>query len=164
MVILTYLANLIVDELDENANEASITQLFMTLFTQSGGLFSFCQSFPHIRMFLAPPNLRTRPSWYPRLRPTIIRIFHQFLLTRPPNLQLLNDYSGSLELDGVHFSILCGINFVKGLVDQAVELLKDDPPEPKHVLVDYYHNHIFFYLLFGLIHIFNFILFRDSVC
>ena len=145
MVILTYLTNLIVDELDENANEASITQLFMTLFTQSGGLFSFCQSFPHIRMFLAPPNLRTRPSWYPRLRPTIIRIFHQFLLTRPPNLQLLNDYSGSLELDGVHFSILCGINFVKGLVDQAVELLKDDPPEPKHVLVDYYHNHIYFF-------------------
>ena len=84
---------------------------------------------------LAPPNLRLRPNWYSRLRPTIIRVLHQFLQTRPVNLQILDDYSGDLEKDGVHYNILAGINFVKGLADQVIELMKSAPPDPNFKLV-----------------------------
>ena len=68
--------------------------------------------------------------WYSRLRPTIIRVLHRFLQTKPPNLQVLDDFSGDLEKDGVHYSILSGVNFVKGLADQAVELSRVAPPDP----------------------------------
>ena len=79
---------------------------------------------------MAPPNVRNRPLWYSRLRPTIIRVLHQFLQTRPSNLQLLDDYAGELEKDGVHYTILSGINFVKSLVDQTMVLVKSAPPDP----------------------------------
>ena len=130
MVVMSYLTNLLVDHLDEDANEGCLNQFFLELFTQTEGLFVFCQSFPMVRMFLAPPNVRNRPAWYARLRPTIIRALHQFMQTRPPNLQLLDDFSGDLEKDGIHYSILSGINFVKSLVDQAMTLIKTPPPDP----------------------------------
>jgi len=132
------LTNIVVDCLDENANEGSLNQLFIELFTQTGGLFNFCQSFPHVRMFLAPPNIRLRPNWYPKFRPTVIRVLHQFMLSRPQNLQLLQDFSGDLDKEGIHFSILCGINFVKSLADQTLELMKIDPPVPSIKLVFYF--------------------------
>ena len=135
MVILSFLTNIIVDTLSEDSNEASLNQLFIELFTQTNGLFSFCSTFPTVRVFLAPPNVRLRPNWYSRLRPTIIRVLHQFLQTRPPNLQLLEDYSGDLEKDGIHYNILAGINFVKGLADQVIELMKSAPPDPNVKLV-----------------------------
>ena len=130
VVVMSYLTNLLVDGLDEDANEGSLNQFFLELFTHAEGLFVFCQSFPMVRVFLAPPNVRNRPVWYSRLRPTIIRVLHQFMQTRPPNLQLLDDFSGDLEKDGVHYSILSGINFVKAMVDQAMTLVKFQPPDP----------------------------------
>ena len=126
---MTYLTNIIVDSLDEKTNEGFIRQLFIDLFTTAGGLYNFCQSFPNVRMFISPPNVRLTPSWYPAIRPTIIRVLHQFLQTKPPNLQLLQDYSGDLEHDGIHYTILAGINFVKGLTDQVLELIKVRPTE-----------------------------------
>ena len=130
MVILSYLTNLLVDGLDEDANEGSLNQFFLELFTHAEGLFVFCQSFPMVRVFLAPPNVRNRPVWYSRLRPTVIRVIHQFMQTRPPNLQQLDDFSGDLEKDGIHYSIFSGINFVKSMVDQAMTLVKFQPPDP----------------------------------
>ena len=130
VVILSYLTNLLVDHLGEDSNEGCLNQFFLELFTQTDGLFVFCQSFPMLRVFLAPPNVRNRPLWYTRLRPTIIRVLHQFLQTRPSNLQLLDDYAGELEKDGVHYTILSGINFVKSLVDQTMVLVKSTPPDP----------------------------------
>ena len=134
-VILTFMTNLLIDGLTEEANDGSITQLFLQLFTQNGGIFSFCQSFATVRVFIAPPNIRTRPSWFPRLRPSIIRLFHQFLRERPANLQILSDYSGELDPDGIHFNIWAGVNFVKGLADQVTELMQTAPPDPKTTLV-----------------------------
>ena len=128
-MIMSYLTNLLVDDLDEDANEGNLNQFFLELFTHAEGLFVFCQSFPMVRIFLAPPNVRNRPAWYSRLRPTVIRVLHQFMQSRPPNLQLLDDFSGDLEKDGVHYSILSGINFVKSLVDQAMTLVKTAPPD-----------------------------------
>ena len=121
---------MLIDSLSEDANEGCLTQLFIELFTQSDGLFGFCQSFPMVRMFIAPPNVRLKPMWFSKLRPTIIRLLHQFLRSRPPNLQVLDDFAGDIDRDGVHFSILSGINFVKSLVDQSVELAKVASPDP----------------------------------
>ena len=129
VVILSYLTNVIVDALGEDANEGCLNQLFIEMFTHNDGLFGFCQSFPLIRVFLAPPNVRNRPLWYSRLRPTIIRVLHRFMQSRPRNLQLLDDYAGDLDQDGVHFTILSGMNFVKALADQVTELVQSAPPE-----------------------------------
>ena len=123
------MTNVIVDALGEDANEGCLNQLFIEMFTHNDGLFGFCQSFPLIRVFLAPPNVRNRPLWYSRLRPTIIRVLHRFMQSRPRNLQLLDDYAGDLDQDGVHFTILSGMNFVKALADQVTELVQSAPPE-----------------------------------
>lgn len=144
MVILSFLTNVIVDTLGEDSNEACLNQLFIELFTQSNGLFSFCSTFLTVRVFLAPPNVRLRPNWYSRLRPTIIRVLHQFLQTRPVNLQILDDYSGDLEKDGVHYNILAGINFVKGLADQVIELMKSAPPDPNVKLVNTFRHYLIY--------------------
>ena len=130
IVVISYLTNIIVDTLGEDSNEGCLNQFFIDLFTQGDGLFGFCTSFPTVRIFLAPPNVRLRPMWYSRLRPTIVRVLHRFLQTRPPNLQILEDFSGDLEKDGVHYSILSGVNFVKSLADQAIELSRVAPPDP----------------------------------
>ena len=135
VIILSYLTNVIVSSLGEDSNEGCLNQLFLELFSQNNGLFAFCQSYPQVRIFLAHPNIRLQPSWYSRLRPVIIRVMHRFLQTKPPNLQILDDYSGDLEKDGVHYSILSGINFVKSLVDQAMELFRSEAPDPTVKLV-----------------------------
>ena len=135
MVIVSFLTNVIVDSLEEEANEASLNRLFIELFTQSDGLFSFFATFPAIRVFLAPPNVRLRPSWYSKLRPTVVRVLHHFLQTRPANLQILEDFSGDLEKDGIHYNIMAGVNYVKSLADQVIELVKTAPPDPLVKLV-----------------------------
>ena len=126
--MISFLTNILVDTLGEDSNEGDLNPLFIELFTQSNGLFDFCKSFPLVRVFLAPPNIRLKPMWYSRLRPTIIRVLHRFLQTRQPNLQILDDFAGDLEKDGVHYSILAGVNFVKSVADQA--LVKAAPPYP----------------------------------
>ena len=130
IVVISFLTNILVDTLGEDSNEGDLNPLFIELFTQSNGLFDFCKSFPLVRVFLAPPNIRLKPMWYSRLRPTIIRVLHRFLQARPSNLQILDDFAGDLEKDGVHYSILAGVNFVKSLADQALELVKAAPPDP----------------------------------
>ena len=65
----------------------------------------------------------------------IIRLFHQFFRERPVNLQILPDYSGELDPDGIHFNIWARVNFVKGLADQVSELMQMAPPDPKTTLV-----------------------------
>ena len=42
------------------------------------------------------------------------------MTARPPNLQLLEDFQGGLDSDGVHFQIMDGVNFAHSLVDQVV--------------------------------------------
>ena len=51
------------------------------------------------------------------------------MLGRPINLQLLEDYPGELDPDGIHFSIMSGVNFVHDLHDQAVQLALQLPPD-----------------------------------
>ena len=135
MVIVSFLTNVLVDSLEEDANEASLNRLFIELFTQADGLFNFCATFPAIRVFIAPPTVRLRPTWYSRLRPSVIRVLHHFLQTRPPNLQILEDFSGDLEKDGIHYNIMAGVNYVKSLADQVIELVKTAPPDPMVKLV-----------------------------
>ena len=53
MVIVSFLTNVLVDSLEEDANEASFNRLFIELFTQADGLFNFCATFPAIRVFIA---------------------------------------------------------------------------------------------------------------
>ena len=130
VVILSYLTNILVDSLGEDSNEGDLNQIFLELFTHNDGLFSFCQSFPTVRVFLSPPNVRLKPTWFSWLRPSIIRVLHRFLQSRPPNLQILDDFAGDVDKDGVHYSILSGINFVKSITDQAVELVKTACPDP----------------------------------
>ena len=91
--------------------------------------FSFCQSYPALRCFLSPPNVRNRPYWYPRFRPIILRALHHILLSRPNNLQLLEDHQGELDPDGIHFNIMSGTNFVQDLHYQAVQLILQPPPD-----------------------------------
>ena len=57
-------------------------------------------------------------------------MLHRFLQSRPPNLQILDDFAGDVDKDGIHYSILSGINFVKSITDQAVELVKTACPDP----------------------------------
>ena len=96
----------------------------------SEGLFAFSASFPQVRFFLAPPNIRLSPSWYVKARPSILRILHDFLREKPQNFQLLDDFNGDLEHDRVHFTILAGINYVHAMIDQVSELLQQPPPDP----------------------------------
>ena len=111
--------------------DAALSQTLMQLFTNASGIFSFCQSYPMVRVFLSPPSVRNKPSWYSRSRPTILKALHQLLLTRPVNLQVLEDCAGDLDPDGIHYSIMAGINYVKDLHDQAVQLMQFAPPDPK---------------------------------
>ena len=111
---------MLIDSLSEDANEGCLTQLFIELFTQSDGLFGFCQSFPMVRMFIAPPNVRMKPMWFSKLRPTIIRVLHQFLHSRPPNLQVLDDFAGDIDRDGVHFSMDPSVRYLFPFMDSYI--------------------------------------------
>ena len=133
IVILAFLTNCVVDGMGEEGSggDAALSQTLMQLFTNASGIFSFCQSYPTVRVFLSPPSVRNKPSWYSRSRPTILKALHQLLLTRPVNLQVLEDCAGDLDPDGIHYSIMAGINYVKDLHDQAVQLMQFAPPDPK---------------------------------
>ena len=127
LVIMSVLTNFLCDDLDEDSNEGSIHQCMTKYLNGQDGIFPVCLSFPQIRFFLCPPNLRTKPTWFPRLRPLILRILHQYLSQAPDNLTLLDDYCGEIDVDCVHFTILAGINFVQSIVDQASRLLTEPP-------------------------------------
>ena len=118
IVILSVLTNFLCDDLDEDSNEGA-----------TDGIFPFCISFPQVRFFLCPPNLRTKPTWFPRLRPLILQLLHHYLSDSPPNLLLLDDFCGELDPDCVHFTILAGVNYIHFVVDQAAELLAKPPTD-----------------------------------
>ena len=128
VVIMSFLTNILVDHLSEDSTDGDLQQLLSELFVNDGGIFSFCVTFPAIRVFLSPPNIRLIPSWYSRMRPSIIRSFHQFLLTGPTNLQAIEDFSGDLEPDQKHFTILYGIYYVQHLADRVSEMLERPIP------------------------------------
>ena len=129
MVIASFLTNLLVDGLGEDSDAADLDVLLDQLLLADGGFFPFCDSYPNIRFFLCYTNVRLRPSWFARFRPTIIRSLDTIMKTKPKNLQMIDDFNGHLEKDGIHFSILCGISYVQFIVDQALELIKQPVPE-----------------------------------
>ena len=61
----------------------------------------------------------------------ILRALHQIFLSRPQNLQLLEDYPGVLDPDGIHYNIMSGVNFVQDLCDQASQLMLLPAPDPR---------------------------------
>ena len=128
IVILSFLTNIICDHLHEDSSDGDLQQLFSELFTNDGGIFTFCLSFPTVRVFLAPPNVRMKPAWYSRMRPSIIRTFHQFLQSGPVTLQGIEDFSGDFERDQVHYTILSGIYFVQHLADRVSAMLVEPVP------------------------------------
>ena len=128
-MILSFLTNLLIDALNEDCDDGDVQHALSDLLTGEGGVFQFCASFPDVRMFVAFPNVRLRPSWYARQRTGIIQAFHQFLEKSPLNLQLLEDFNGDLGPDQVHFSVLSGMSYVKHLVDRSLELLLHPPPD-----------------------------------
>ena len=126
---MSILTNFLVDDLEEESSEGGINQSFDNSLTGSHGIYAFCRSFHQVRFFLCPPNVRMKPSWYPKLRPCILRVLHHYLADRPGNLVLLDDYNGDLEPDAVHFTLMSGINFVQSMVDQASELIAKPPTD-----------------------------------
>ena len=130
---MAFLTNMIVDGIGEDCSggEGPLTQTLLKIFSHTGGIFEFCQSFPALRFFISPPSVRNKPSWYPRFRPVVLRAIQQILKDRPPNLQLLEDHAGVLDPDGIHFNIMSGINYVQDLHDQAIQLSLMPPPDPK---------------------------------
>ena len=129
MVIMSLLTNIYCDELGDGCDDGTLNQANLKIFSGPQGIFPFCASFPTVRMFLALPNVRERPYWYPKFRPNILRALHQVMISRPPNLQLLEDFQGALDPDGVHFQIMEGVNFAHFLVDQACVLMSQPVPE-----------------------------------
>ena len=89
VIILSVLTNILIDHLTENATDGDLQQLFSELFVNDGGIYNFCSTFPDLRIFISPPNVRLTPTWYSRLRSSIVRTFHQFLEAGPPNLQAI---------------------------------------------------------------------------
>ena len=120
---------MICDELSETCDDGGIYQVLLKILSGANGVFPFCQSFPAVRMFLAVPNIRSRPYWYPKFRPALLRTLHQMMTTHPPNLQLLEDFQGGLDPDGVHFQIMDGMNFAHSLIDQVNELVTKPVPK-----------------------------------
>lgn len=130
---MAFLTNCLVDGMGEEGTggDGALSQTLMQIFTSASGVFAFCQSFPTLRVFLSPPSVRNKPSWYPRSRPAILKALNQLLLTRPVNLQILEDCSGDLDPDGIHYSIMAGVLYVQDLHDQVAQLLQVPPPDPK---------------------------------
>ena len=137
MAILT---NCLIDGIGEECSggEGALNTTLMNIFTSPGGIFAFCQTYPNLRCFISPPNIRNRPHWYPRFRPIILCQLQHIMLSRPPNLQLLEDHPGELDPDGVHFNIMSGVNFVQNLHDQAVQLALQAPPDVQVMLGSFY--------------------------
>ena len=130
IVVFSMLTNFLCDELNEDSGQGGLRQFMERFLSGDGGLFAYCSSFPHVRFFLTPPNLRLSPSWYSQARPNILRALHGFLVEKPQNLQLLDDFSGDLDPDKVHFTILAGINYVHAIADQVSALILQPPPDP----------------------------------
>ena len=105
-VIMSFLTNCLVDGIGEEGKggEAALSQTLKQIFGGASGVFAFAQSYPTVRFFIAPPNVRNKPTWFPRFRPTVLQSLQQMLLSRPPNLQILEDKSEELDPDGIHFS------------------------------------------------------------
>ena len=122
------LTNFLVDLLSEESSEGEVQQFFSDVLVNEGGIFGFCNTFSEVRVFIAPPNVRLRPTWYARLRPLILRVFHQFLETGPLNLQVIEDFSGEFDKDQVHYTILSGIYYVQHLADRVGALLEAPAP------------------------------------
>ena len=139
-MILSILTNFLCDDLDEDSNEGSIDQCLIKYLTAADGIFPFCTSFPQVRFFLCQPNLRTKPTWFPRLRPLILRLLHHYLGGSPPNLLMLDDFCGELDPDCVHFTILAGVNYVHFVVDQSAELLAKPPTDNVTRLVESFYD------------------------
>ena len=137
MVVMSFLTNCLIDGIGEDCSggEAALNQALMNIFLSSGGVFAFCQTYPGVRCFISPPNVRNRPHWYPRFRPIILRALYHIMLSRPSNLQLLEDHPGELDPDGIHFNIMSSINFVQDLHDQAIQLALKAPPDVQDRLV-----------------------------
>ena len=129
--LLSFLTNMLVDTLSEESGEGDVQQVLSEVLSGDGGIYEFCATFPALRIFLAFPNIRTKPAWYSRMRSTIVQSLHQFMETAPINLQLLEDFNGDLDKDQIHFSVLSGIYYVKHLVDRSLELMSRPPPEVK---------------------------------
>ena len=132
-MIMSFMTNLLVDGIGEEGvgGEGALCQTLTEIFSSNQGVFTFCQTFPSVRFFISPPNIRNKPNWFPRFRPVIIRALQQSLLERPSNLQILEDFSGDLDPDGIHFSIMSGILFVQDLHDQVSQLLLLPAPDPR---------------------------------
>ena len=129
-MIMSVLTNFLTDDLNEGSTEGGIIESFNKTLTGTDGIYPFCLSFPQVRFFICPPNLRLKPSWYPRLRPSILRVLHQFLGEKPPNLTLLDDFIGDLEPDLIHFTHFSGVNYVQSIVDQSCSLIQKPPADP----------------------------------
>lgn len=145
MVVMSFLTNCLIDGIGDECSggEGALNQTLMNIFNSTGGVFAFCQTYPNLRCFISPPNVRNRPQWYPKFRPIVLRQLQTILLSRPPNLQLLEDHPGELDPDGVHFNIMSGVNFVQDLHDQAVQLALLDPPDTRIMLVHFSYKQFF---------------------
>ena len=135
--MLSCLTNFITDQMCDESSDGEIQQFFSEIFVNDGGIFGFCATFPDLRFFICPPNVRNKPYWYSRLRPSIIRAFHQFLLLGPANLQAIEDFSGELDRDQIHFTMLSGIYYVQHIADQVVALLGAPVPSAPIRLVHF---------------------------
>ena len=132
-VIMSFITNCLVDGIGEEGKggEAALSQTLMQIFGGPSGVFAFAQSYPTVRFFISPPNVRNKPTWFPRFRPVVLQALQQIMSNRPPNLQILEDKPGELDPDGIHFSLMAGILYVQDLHDQAVQLMLAAVPDPK---------------------------------
>ena len=65
VVIMSLLTNILVDAIGEECSggEGALNAALTRIFTQAGGVFGFCQAYPGLRFFIAPPSVREKPSW-----------------------------------------------------------------------------------------------------
>ena len=89
--------------------------------------FSHTRSACTIRIYGRPSALNN----FSKQLSIVLQALQQMLSNRPTNLQILEDKSGELDPDGVHFSLMAGILFVQDLHDQAVQLMLTAVPDPK---------------------------------
>ena len=71
---------------------------------------------------MAPPTVRTRPTWYLPLLPHVMRSLSGSLRVHNPALSTLKAFLATqkdLDSDGVHFNALSGRDYVLYLLDQS---------------------------------------------
>ena len=107
---------------DIDARPGQLSLLMETVFRGESGFTQICKMLPNVDIFISPPNIRNRPSWYPSYRREVLAAVSIEVDTGPSNLHLLDDFMGVLESDGIHFNILSAINFAKNLADQSLAL------------------------------------------